>query len=122
MDSLKKLLCIALISSPLLVEAADEQELGAHAASCSAYFFSAANAKGVADYEVNYGGGEYTFNIAVSAIGNQAALEHFNGSSERINDLMQKRWSDFYKVDEEYADQCSALKQAYLKVRDEKSN
>lgn len=99
----------------------DEQELGEHAASCSAYFFSAANAKGVADYEVNYGSGEYTFNIAVSAIGNQAALGHFNSSSERINQLMQKRWSDFYKVDEQYTEQCHALKQAYLKVQIEAS-
>ena len=121
MHLLNRKFFISLSLMRLAVKAADEKELGAHSASCSANFFSAANAKGVADYELYYGSGEYTFNIAVTAVGNQVALEHFNRSSERINELMQRRWSDFYKVDEEYAARCDALKQAYLKVKNTSS-
>lgn len=117
MDNKKKLIATLLLYLPILAQAGEQEDLGMHAASCSAYFFSAANAKGVADYETLYGSGEYTFNLAVSAVGNEAALEKFNVSSENVNRLMQKRWSDFYKVDEYYAEQCAALKDAYLQVR-----
>ena len=119
MNNRKKLIWTILALLPFFAQAGEQEQLGAHAASCSAYFFSAANAKGVADYESLYGSGEYTVNLAVSAIGNDAALKQFNVSSENINRLMQKRWSDFYKVDEHYREQCAALNLAYLRVREE---
>lgn len=110
-----KLVAIALLSlSSAVLSENDSVELGGHAASCSAYFFSAANAKGVAAYEGLYGAGEYTFNVAVTAIGNEQALKHFSSASEQINSLMQRRWTDFYKVDEHYESRCVALKEAYL--------
>lgn len=117
MDNKKKLIWSMLLYLPMLAQSGEQEDLGLHAASCSAYFFSAANAKGVAEYETLYGSGEYTFNLAVSAVGNEIALERFNVSSENVNRLMQKRWSDFYKVDDHYAEQCAALKDAYLQVQ-----
>ena len=112
------LAALGLLSfSSTMLTANESDELGAHAASCSAYFFSAANAKGVAAYEGFYGTGEYAFNIAVSSIGNELALENFNSASKQINALMQRRWTDFYKVDEHYESQCVALKEAYLETR-----
>lgn len=115
-----KLAALGFLSfSSGMLAANESDELGIHAASCSAYFFSAANAKGVAAYEGFYGAGEYVFNIAVSGIGNEQALEHFNSASKQINSLMQRRWTDFYKVDEHYESQCVALKEAYLQTQAE---
>jgi hypothetical protein len=117
-----KMIAIGLLSlASSMLSANDSVELGGHAASCSAYFFSAANAKGVAAYEELYGAGEYTFNLAVSAIGNEQALQHFSSASKQINLLMQKRWTDFYKVDEHYESKCGALKEAHLKVQAEQA-
>lgn len=117
MHIMNKFICTISLLIPVISQAGEQEDLGRHAASCSAYFFSAANAKGVAEYETLYGSGEYTFNLSVSAIGNAAALKTFNAASEEINRLMQKRWSDFYKVDDHYGEQCAALRQAFLQVR-----
>ncbi|MGR8948737.1 MAG: hypothetical protein ACU84Q_11860 [Gammaproteobacteria bacterium] len=87
----------------------DAQALAEHAASCSAYFYSAAHANGVSQYETFYGAGEYSFNLAVSTTNEAQALESFNRASKRINQLMQKRWSEFHKVEEQFGKKCAKL-------------
>ena len=89
-----------------------ERALIEHAASCAAYFFSAARAKEMTEYESLYGAGEYAFNLAVAAGTEADALQYFNRASTHINQVMQKRWADFYKVDEHYAPKCEKLRHA----------
>lgn len=91
------------------LNADENQEIANHAARCAAYFFSAANAKGVAEYEKFYQAGEYAFNISVAALDNEAALQAFGSASKEINTLMQRRWSDFYKVEREFEPKCKKL-------------
>ena len=95
---------------------ADKDVLSRHAASCAAYFFSAARAKEMTEYEMLYGAGEYAFNLAVASSNEAEALEHFNKASTHINHVMQKRWSDFYKVDEQYALKCEKVLAASKQV------
>ena len=90
-------------------EVSEQQAFAEHAASCAAYYFSAARAKGVREYETLYGAGEYCFNLAVTAADESIALQHFNQASTHINHVMQKRWTDFHKVDEQYALRCEKL-------------
>ena len=87
----------------------ETQELTKHASSCAAYFFSAARAKEMTEYETLYDAGEYAFNLAVAAVDEATALQHFNLASTHINQVMQKRWTDFYKVEEQYATKCEKL-------------
>ncbi|MEM7467284.1 MAG: hypothetical protein AAF387_10405 [Pseudomonadota bacterium] len=94
----------------------EERVVAQHAASCAAYFFSAANAKGVAEYERYYGAGEYSFNLAVSLIGESVSLSDFNVASKNINQLMERRWSEFHKVDSEYSDRCHKLLNVFDKL------
>ena len=99
-----------------LETSSEKDVLSKHAASCAAYFFSAARAKEMTEYEVLYGAGEYAFNLAVVSSNEAAALEHFNNASTHINHVMQKRWSDFYKVDEQYASKCEKVLAASKQV------
>ena len=100
-------------------QAANENEkIAQHAASCAAYYFAAARARGMSEYETLYDAGEYAFNIAVTAVEEASALEHFNNASTHINHVMQKRWVDFYKVDEQYAEKCEKLLAASQRARE----
>lgn len=87
----------------------ETQELTKHASSCAAYFFSAARAKEMTEYETLYNAGEYAFNLAVTAVDEVTALQQFNLASTHINQVMQKRWTDFYKVEEQYETKCEKL-------------
>ena len=90
-------------------EVNENQKIAKHAASCAAYYFAAARARGMSEYETLYDAGEYAFNSAVTAVEEASALEHFNNASTHINHVMQKRWVDFYKVDDQYAEKCKKL-------------
>ena len=95
----------------------ENQKIAKHAASCAAYYFAAARARGMSEYETLYDAGEYAFNIAVTAVEEASALEYFNNASTHINHVMQKRWVDFYKVDEQYAAKCERLLSASRQAR-----
>ena len=90
----------------------EHQVVAAHAASCAAYFYSAAYANGVSQYESFYGAGEYSFNLAVTATDEGQALASFNQASKEINQLMGKSWTDFHKVTEHYEPKCEKLMRA----------
>ena len=90
----------------------EEEMIAGHAASCAAYFYSAAYANGVSQYESFYGAGEYSFNLAVTAADETQALASFNQASKEINQLMGKSWADFHKVAEQYGPKCDKLMRA----------
>ena len=90
----------------------EQQVVAAHAASCAAYFYSAAYANGVSQYESFYGAGEYSFNLAVTAADEGQALASFNQASKEINQLMGKSWADFHKVEEYFGPKCDKLMRA----------
>ena len=90
----------------------EQEALAEHAASCAAYFYSAAYANGVSKYESFYGAGEYSFNLAVTASSDGKALEWFNDASKQINQLMGKRWVDFHKAEAVFGPKCEKLMSA----------
>jgi hypothetical protein len=76
---------------------------------CSAYFFMAANAKAMGEFDGYFSAGEYAFNQAVRLIGEPGALEDFNAASTEINDLIGRRWVDFEKADDRYGVVCADI-------------
>lgn len=76
---------------------------------CSAYFFMAANAKAIEEFNVYYTAGEYAFNQAVRTMGEPDALERFNAVSLEINELIERRWVAFKKADDRYGVVCADI-------------
>ena len=101
---------ISLTSMLLVLGAsshADERGSPELAVRCSAYFFMAANAKSMDEFNDYYAGGEYAYNDAVKLIGETAALEKFNAATSEINELIDRKWIDFDKADERYGVICA---------------
>lgn len=88
---------------------AQEVDVAEHFTGCSAYFFMAANAKPMGDFNNYYSAGEYALNHAVGLVGEQNALDRFNAASAEINELIERRWIDFEKADEQYAVICADI-------------
>lgn len=76
---------------------------------CSAYFFMAANAKGMAEFNTYYAAGEYGYNTGVREVGEAAALARFNLATNDINELIERKWLDFGKADEKYGVICADI-------------
>jgi len=79
------------------------------AADCSAYFFMAANVKGMAEFNNYYRSGEYAYNLAVRVLGQTDALARFNSTSNEINDLIERNWGAFGRAEERYGVICADL-------------
>ncbi|MGR9090913.1 MAG: hypothetical protein ACU85U_10075 [Gammaproteobacteria bacterium] len=76
---------------------------------CAAYFFMAANAKGMGEFDRYYRSGEFAYNHAVQLAGERAALEQFNHASLLINELIERNWNLFERADERYGVVCADL-------------
>ena len=74
---------------------------------CSAYFFMAANAKGLAEFNKYYAGGEFSYNAGVRAVGSAAALDQFNVATANISELIGRKWLEFGKADDKYGVVCA---------------
>ena len=98
------------------------ERIGKRAARCAAYFFMAANAKGVADFERNYSAGELAYNESVRRIGNDLTLQEFNDASKEMNGIMNRRWVDFTLVEGKYAATCSDISEISAQRQQENTN
>lgn len=78
-------------------------------AECAAYFFMAANAKGMGEFDDYYRSGEFAYNRAVQITGAAEALERFNRASQSINELIDRNWNYFERADERYGVLCADL-------------
>ena len=76
---------------------------------CAAYFFMAANAKGMGEFDDYYRSGEFAYNHAVRLSGAPEALEQFNRASQSINELIERNWNYFERADERYGVLCADL-------------
>lgn len=81
-------------------------------AGCSAYFFMAANAREMGEFDAYYTAGEYAYNLAVGMVGDVVALEKFNASSTEISELIERNWQEFHRADERYGVVCADLKRS----------
>ena len=99
-------ICFALYAGVLF---AWEPAVPDHYVDCSAYFFMAANAKAMGEFDNYYTAGEYAFNQAVRMMGEPEALERFNVASLEINELIGRRWGAFKKADDRYGVVCADI-------------
>jgi hypothetical protein len=76
---------------------------------CSAYFFMAANAKAMGEFDRYYSAGEYAYNQATRLVGKSRALERFNAASSGINELIGRNWTEFGKADDQYGVVCADI-------------
>jgi len=76
---------------------------------CAAYFFMAANAKGMDEFDDYYRSGEFAYNHAVRLAGAPEALAQFNRASQSINELIERNWNYFERADERYGVLCADL-------------
>ncbi len=76
---------------------------------CAAYFFMAANAKGIGEFDRYYRSGEFAYNRAVKDAGAAQALEQFNFASEALNELIERNWNLFDRADKRYGVICADL-------------
>ena len=88
---------------------ADESTGADSATQCSAYFFMAANAKSINEFDRYYSAGEFVYNGAVELVGEQSALAKFNDASGEINELIDRNWLNFGKADDRYGVVCADL-------------
>ncbi len=99
------LACLSL--GALQVSASDET--AEQHVDCSAYFFMAANAKGMAEFNAYYAAGEYGYNTGVREVGEAAALARFNLTTNAITELIGRKWIDFQKADDKYGVVCADI-------------
>ena len=78
-------------------------------ADCAAYFFMAANAKGMGEFDGYYRSGEFAYNRAVQLAGEAGALEQFGRASQSVNELIERNWNLFERADERYGVVCADL-------------
>jgi len=76
---------------------------------CSAYFFMAANVRGMAEFNTYYAAGEFGYNTGVRAVGEAAALKRFNLATANINELIGRNWLEFGKADDKYGVVCADI-------------
>lgn len=76
-------------------------------AECAAYFFMAANAKSMGEFDDYYRAGEFAYNRAVELTDATGALEQFNRASQSINELIERNWNYFERADERYGVLCA---------------
>ena len=95
-------ICAAAAAAPEAIESDQYLE-------CSAYFFMAANAKAMAQFNDYYTAGEYAYNRAVRSFGESNALERFNAASSGINELIGRNWTEFKKADDQYGVVCADI-------------
>lgn len=88
---------------------AQKPEAADRYADCSAYFFMAANANAMDEFNNYYTAGEYAFNQTIRLVGKAGALERFNAASTKINELIERRWVDFAKADDRYGVICADI-------------
>lgn len=81
-------------------------------AACSAYFFMAANAKGMDEFDPYYRSGEFAYNRVVELVGSGQALENFNRASTAINELIEREWQQFERADNRYGVICADIYRA----------
>ncbi len=81
-------------------------------AECAAYFFMAANAKDMGEFDDYYRAGEFAYNRVVHVAGAAAAIEQFNHASQSINELIERNWNYFERADERYSVLCADLYRA----------
>lgn len=93
----------------LIVAAATPAQTPPADAECAAYFFMAANANGMGEFDDYYRSGEFAYNRAVRVAGASAALEQFNRASQSINELIERNWNYFERADERYGVLCADL-------------
>jgi hypothetical protein len=98
--------CFAICALASAAPGADEADKYLE---CSAYFFMAANAKAMAEFNDYYTAGEYAYNRAVRAVGESHALERFNAASSGINELIGRNWIEFKKADDQYGVVCADI-------------
>ena len=99
-------LCLTMCASASL---ADEKALAEHNVDCSAYFFMAANVKGMSEFNFYYTAGEFGYNTAVRSVGEAIALERFNVATAGINELIERNWLEFGKADDKYGVICADI-------------
>ncbi len=78
-------------------------------ADCSAYFFMAANANPMGEFDGYYTSGEYAYNRAVQLVGERDALARFNVASGEINTLIDRDWTAFNLAEDRYGVICADI-------------
>jgi len=101
-------LLLVVMAADVALAERHEEELRRYA-DCSAYFFMAANAKGMREFDQYYRSGEFAYNRAVRAVGKREALADFNAASKTINDLIDRQWNRFNLADDRYAVRCADI-------------
>lgn len=76
---------------------------------CAAYFFMAANVKGIGEFDRYYRSGEFAYNHAVKVGGEAKALEQFNLASQALSELIERNWNLFDRADKRYGVICADL-------------
>lgn len=99
----------AITAGLLAVAAAGYARTPPSNAECAAFFFMAANAKSMGEFDDYYRAGEFAYNRAVERAGATGALEQFNQASQSINELIERNWNYFARADERYGVLCADL-------------
>ena len=102
---------VVLLTTALGGVPALSKELGAaeSAVRCSAYFFMAANANSMQEFDRYYSAGEYAYNGAVKLVGEETALSKFNDATGEINTLIDRDWLNFDEAENRYSVICADL-------------
>ena len=100
---------VALIAAVLACAHAAPTEDANTYATCSAYFFMAANANSMGEFDAFYRSGEFAYNHAVRLVGEEQTLERFNAASTELNELIDRQWNRFELADARYGVVCADI-------------
>ncbi len=78
-------------------------------AQCAAYFFNAAKAKPMAEYDTLYSAGEQAFNRAARVLGRETVDRLMGDAAAEITATMGNDWLNFARVDARFDRHCNEL-------------
>lgn len=94
------------LASALGLSMGEREALGQDFAECAAYFFNAAKAKPMSEYETLYGTAEDAFNRAKRSLGSEGAERLMADASSQISAIMGGDWLNFDRVETRFGGHC----------------
>ena len=81
-------------------------------AECAAYFFIAARADAVTEFETHFQTGEFAFNLLIASVGQDEARVRYDEGHNRVVQKMDGQWAKFEQTRDHYRQRCGRLAEA----------